>query len=490
MDTIDTEQKNETDTGATVPASTDTATYQEQPVDEPLAVAEWPCNQKPHDPLPEKNSSTQQLMRMTAWGFPILTGSQNGNSASASSSKSGRMTREEMLEHFEAMSRSDSLENQDLHTAPGVSIPEVRESDAAPPRPETIAPDEKRLHTSQPTAQQNTDFNQPPVVKATSAKTLSPICFPSFPSCPAPGQGCNVWCLNAAYACERYGLSPEAAASLIRAQISRAPRGDEIERAVKKAYSTDSLETVQPPITACYDEAELRALAYKAPNWDFEALKTVSPVDVRSCTTIQYLRHIFKNRECVLIAASNDDPGTIWLNDPADPNSTEDELDSFQKPAGGKGAWFLSNPVTGDFVKLERRKTSGNPQGRTLRSRENLTSFRYLVLESDEAPQDLWISAVVQLPLPIVSIVTSGGKSLHALVRIDAANGEQWSAIKQRIGPALVTLGADKNSLTDVRLTRLPGSYRAEKGRWQELVYLNPNADETPICKLPARATT
>jgi hypothetical protein len=256
---------------------------------------------------------------------------------------------------------------------------------------------------------------------------------------------------------------------------------------VAKAYLKDPLEKLQPSITNRFDEAELRALAYNAPHWGCEALKRVSPVDVCNCTTIQYLRHIFEVREHVIITTRINDRGTIWLNDPEDPNSREDELDSFKNPHEKQGAWFLSNPVSGDPIKAERLKNETNPDGKSYRAEENLTSFKYLVLESDEAPPDLWLSALVQLPLPIVSIVTSGGKSIHALARIDAANGEHWRAIKQRIGPALVTLGADKNALTAVRLTRLPGSYRAEKGKWQELLYLNPHADGTPICQLPAR---
>jgi hypothetical protein len=378
------------------------------------------------------------------------------------------------------------------YSAPLLSAPvheapkEVDSADEAVDAARTSAPIPSRpeLHREQSPQPRTSWETSPPNGKRTPAFNRAPVTFQTFPPCPAPGEGCNAWCLSAAYACKRYGLSPEESTALIRTQISRVPRGDEIERAVKKAYGTNSIETVQRSITATYNEAELRSLAYNAPNWSVEDLKVASPIDVRNCTTIQYLRHIFRRRERVLLATSMDDPGTIWLNDPADPNSREDELDSFKLPSQGQGAWFLSNPVTGEFVTLERLKTSAKPSGESLRSRENLTSFRYLLLESDKAPPDLWISALVQLPLPIVSIVASGGKSLHALVRIDAAHFDQWNAIKQRIAPALVTLGADKGALTDVRLTRLPGSYRAEKTRWQELLYLNPNADETPICQL------
>ena len=400
MDTIDIEQKNETDTGATVPASTATAAYQEQSATKQVAAASDSCNQN----LKEPGSATF-------------------------ASKCGRITFEELCAHLDSLPIQQSPEEEDS-----------KEKAAVIPPISTPILNQPEVPQKQPTQSWTVWETSPPTSKAPSAASLVPVPFQTFPQCPAPGDGCNAWCLSAAYACKRYGLTPDQAATLIRDHLTRSPRVGEIERAVKKAYLTDSFEKLQPSITTSYNEAELRALAYKVHDWDSEALKAVSPVDVRKCTTIQYLRHIFDIGERVVIATRINDRGTIWLNDPRDPDSREDELDSFQYPSEGQGAWFLSNPVNGEGVKLERLKSAANHDGVSFRAEENLTSFRYLVLESDEAPQGLWGSALVQLPLPIVSIVTSGGKSLHALVRINASNGDHWRAIKQRIGPALVPL--------------------------------------------------
>ena len=128
----------------------------------------------------------------------------------------------------------------------------------------------------------------------------------------------------------------------------------------------------------------------------------------------------------------------------------------------------------------------------------NVTSFRYAVLESDVAPEPLWIKALVKLPVPIVAIYSSGGKSLHALIRIDAGDKLHWDRIVRGTnqGSAARTtglmrvvcpLGADPAALTAVRLTRLPfcmregtsgkeGYVRYERPRLQELIYLNPMA--------------
>lgn len=125
-----------------------------------------------------------------------------------------------------------------------------------------------------------------------------------------------------------------------------------------------------------------------------------------------------------------------------------------------------------------------------------MTDWRYLVLESDEAPPDLWLRAVVQLPLPIVAIYTSGGKSIHALARVDADSKPAWDALRDDLVPILCPLGADPAAMTAVRLTRLPGTIRhGSRGKdgkmkpfptpcLQRLLFLNPKASASPILDL------
>ena len=116
-----------------------------------------------------------------------------------------------------------------------------------------------------------------------------------------------------------------------------------------------------------------------------------------------------------------------------------------------------------------------------------------MVLESDEAPAELWLRALVQLPIPIVAAYTSGGRSIHALARIDAGCKEAWDSLRDDLLPILAPLGADPAALTAVRLTRLPGTLRhgsrAKDGkvkpfpspRLQRLLWLDPRAPAVPI---------
>jgi regulatory protein RepA len=149
---------------------------------------------------------------------------------------------------------------------------------------------------------------------------------------------------------------------------------------------------------------------------------------------------------------------------------------------GRFGVWYLCNPVDGE--------AHWNPrEGKwSWRSEEAITSFRYAVIESDEADPGLWLAAVVQLPLPIAAIYSSGKRSIQVLVRVDADSKSQWDEIVRREwAPILVRLGADYGALSAVRLSRLPGCWRGQTGKLQELLYLDDEPDETPIIEKPLR---
>ena len=105
--------------------------------------------------------------------------------------------------------------------------------------------------------------------------------------------------------------------------------------------------------------------------------------------------------------------------------------------------------MTGDYAEND----NGN---QSRRSWQTVTAWRYMVLESDKANPEHWLAVLAQLPLPMSAIYTSGGKSIHALVRLDADGKAEWDEARDEMMPVLVTLGADRKALSAVRLTRLP----------------------------------
>jgi hypothetical protein len=140
-----------------------------------------------------------------------------------------------------------------------------------------------------------------------------------------------------------------------------------------------------------------------------------------------------------------------------------------------EGVWFLIQPVTG---KWEIQGTGDGPRyGR--RHGACVTAWRYLLLESDAAPESVWVRSIVQMPLRIAAIYTSGGRSVHALVRVDADSKADYDAARDVIRNVLPIFGADPAAMTGVRLSRLPGCRRGD--RLQRLVWLDPDPPEIPI---------
>ena len=117
------------------------------------------------------------------------------------------------------------------------------------------------------------------------------------------------------------------------------------------------------------------------------------------------------------------------------------------------------NPVDGVWRPNREGKWS-------LRSQENVTAWRYLVLESDRGDISAgeWLAFLVALQLPIAAICETGGRLPHALVRVDAASKEGWDRIRDALAPLLIMGGADPDALSAVRLTRLPGCERLGLG--------------------------
>ena len=136
-------------------------------------------------------------------------------------------------------------------------------------------------------------------------------------------------------------------------------------------------------------------------------------------------------------------------------------------PAQTGGAWLRMNPLDGRGV-----------------SDVNVTAFRFALAEIDSVPLDLQLALLARLPLPIAAILTSGGKSAHAWVRVDASGVDEYRATVSRMLALLVRFGVDGKNKNPARLSRLPGVVRsvgANGDGKQRLLYLNPSPEQKPI---------
>jgi len=112
------------------------------------------------------------------------------------------------------------------------------------------------------------------------------------------------------------------------------------------------------------------------------------------------------------------------------------------------GAWIVINPVDG--------------QGR---KDENVTDFRYALIESDEKPVEEQVAIYKKLELPCVCIVHSGGKSAHAIVRVGAHDLDEYRKRVNFLYEVCANNGlpVDKQNRNPSRYSRMPGVMRAGK---------------------------
>lgn len=120
------------------------------------------------------------------------------------------------------------------------------------------------------------------------------------------------------------------------------------------------------------------------------------------------------------------------------------------------GAWIRFNPVDGKGVK-----------------NENVTRFTYALVESDTLPVAEQETLYRKLELPIAAMVNSGGKSLHAIVHVDAENIDEYRKRVEYLYKYLEAHGlpVDRQNSNPSRLSRMPGVTR--NGKRQYLVGVN-----------------
>lgn len=130
------------------------------------------------------------------------------------------------------------------------------------------------------------------------------------------------------------------------------------------------------------------------------------------------------------------------------------------------GAWIRINPLDGLGIETG-----------------NVADYRYTLIEADDIPLEEQYRKIDELRLPVAVMVYSGGRSIHAVVKVDAVNGAEYAKRVREIydlfrgddGKPLID-GQNKNAN---RLSRFPGfvrngkkqfiiPYQAKTRTWQE----------------------
>jgi hypothetical protein len=198
-------------------------------------------------------------------------------------------------------------------------------------------------------------------------------------------------------------------------------------------------------------------VAALVPGVDAQYVKDRSPIWPETQTPASFLQRIYQPGETVIVFDREQSQGLVTCTigeGPFDARCLDYLIHGCKE-----GVYFLCAPTDGEYHPNPRE---GDKLSR--RSQESVTDWRFLVLESDKAEAADWLPMIVQLPLRISAIYTSGGQSIHALVRVDATSKADWDDKARKLKPLMTVLGADPRTITAVRLTRLPGCFRGEKG--------------------------
>ena len=112
------------------------------------------------------------------------------------------------------------------------------------------------------------------------------------------------------------------------------------------------------------------------------------------------------------------------------------------------GAWIRFNPMDGKGI--------GN---------KNVAKYKYALVESDSLSLGEQISIMKEMQLPIAVMLYSGKKSIHAIVRIDAENLEDYHEKVDYLYKACDNnkLSVDRQNKNPSRLSRMPGIERGKK---------------------------
>ena len=206
-------------------------------------------------------------------------------------------------------------------------------------------------------------------------------------------------------------------------------------------------------------------IEYDGDGVTYEIQKTLTPTE----QLIAYLETLFEPNEKVGYVTNDvwQDSEGKWMPSKGVYDRTSAELISSLKKHPDDlgatigdwkeecGAWIRFNPVDGGV------------------KNENITRFTYALVESDDMPISEQDAIYRKLELPIATLTHSAGKSLHAIVRVDAENYEEYRKRVDFLYDFLEKNGlkVDKQNRNPSRLSRMPGVTR--NGQTQTLITTN-----------------
>jgi hypothetical protein len=302
---------------------------------------------------------------------------------------------------------------------------------------------------------------------------------------PPPGCGCHTSLLSVANLGAIAEIPPQEMFEDIRQNIPEGSRripDREIQDAINKAraeYTGDIFIPRPRPVSIVKNGAEALKNIIKQSDINDEAdLWECSPYRILNEPEedpARLLNTCFNENEYVFIGERNQ-PGVI-----GDTIRTAVQWKDYFQNGGKTAPHIIINPLSGKPAPKE----TGDEL--TYRGNGNVASYRHCLVEFDNLSREEQIKFWTTIKLPIVALIDSGGKSIHAWLEVQelspVVTSEQWQTdIKRRLyDRILAPLGVDMACANSARLSRLPGHFREEKGNYQRLLWLSPEG--RPICQ-------
>jgi hypothetical protein len=224
-----------------------------------------------------------------------------------------------------------------------------------------------------------------------------------------------------------------------------------LREAASKSHSKPAghlLQTGSAPSTAPFD---ITKVSFKRPS------PAVAP-DPQASEFKRFLQAAFAPTEvvCICDAVEEGKPVSAGSFIPV-----EEWIARFDDPASR----ILSQEREGIFVRINPFKPnlySG--------SDNDVSAYRHVLVEFDDKPKAEQEKLFRDSGLPITVLIDSGGKSIHAWVRVDAPNRKEWDIRRDIIYSSIP--GIDAKNKNPSRYSRLPGAWRSPTSQ-QKLLATN-----------------
>lgn len=182
----------------------------------------------------------------------------------------------------------------------------------------------------------------------------------------------------------------------------------------------------------------------------------------------EYLRALFRPGDTVNFVVSSFEKDGKFLPSGKGVNKSFEELikacDTYEDIGYILGDW---NPKAGAWARI-------NPMSGEGCKNSDVVEFRHCLIESDSLPKEEQLRKIRELNLPCSALVDSGGKSIHAIVKIDAGKDEKL--YRERVSKlheflAKNGFSVDKACKNASRLSRIAAVTR--DGKRQRLIAVN-----------------